>query len=179
MRIDCVSGDIRTTKADMVVVSLFEGAKRPGGAAAAVDAAIGGPIAAAVRAGDFDGKLGETLSLRPSRGLSAPRVLVVGLGKKEKFTADHARQAMLPVLKAAKRMKLSTVASVVHGAGAGGVDPGTAARFCALGASLSAFDFDRYKEKREHRVARFLFVERDAKAFPSARDGVKNVARAG
>ncbi|MFA5806997.1 MAG: M17 family peptidase N-terminal domain-containing protein, partial [bacterium] len=77
MRIDCISADIRAVKADMVVVNLFEGAKRPGGAAAAVDAAIGGAIAAAVRDGDFAGKLGETLSLRPSRGLSSPRVLVV------------------------------------------------------------------------------------------------------
>jgi len=108
MRIDCVSADIRAVKADMVVVNLFEGAKRPGGAAARVDAAIGGAIAAAVRDGDFAGKLGETLSLRPSKGLSSPRVLVVGLGKKEKFTADQARQAVLPVLKAAKRMKLAT-----------------------------------------------------------------------
>ncbi|HLN91297.1 MAG TPA: M17 family peptidase N-terminal domain-containing protein, partial [Patescibacteria group bacterium] len=90
MRIDCVSADIRSVKADMVVVNLFEGTKRPGGAAAHVDAAIGGAIAAAVRDGDFAGKLGETLSLRPSNGLSSPRVLVVGLGKKEKFTADHA-----------------------------------------------------------------------------------------
>ena len=30
MRIDCISGDIRAVKADMVVVNLFEGAKRPG-----------------------------------------------------------------------------------------------------------------------------------------------------
>ncbi len=179
MRIECVSGDICRIKSDMVVVNLFEGVKRPGGAAAAVDAAIGGAIAAAVRDGDFDGKLGETLSLRPARGLSSPRVLVVGLGKKEKFTADHARQAMLPVLKAAKRMKLSTVASIVHGSGAGGIDPGTAARFCAMGASLSAFDFDRYKEKKEHRVARLLFVERDAKSLPVVRAGVSRGARLG
>src|SRR5512143_3191777 len=134
MRIDCLSADLRAVKADMVVVNLFEGAKRPGGATAAVDAAIGGSISAAVRDGDFAGKLGETLSLRPSRGLSSPRVLVVGLGKKEKFTADHARQVFLPVLKEAKRLKLSTVASIVHGAGAGGVEAGAAARFCALGA---------------------------------------------
>src|SRR3970040_3027566 len=143
MRIDCVSGDIR-----------------------AVKAASGGASAAVVRGADFGGKLGEPLSLRPSRGLSSPRVLVVGLGKKEKFTSDHARQAILPVLKEAKRLKLSTVASVVHGAGAGGIDPGVAARFCALGAALSAFEFDRYKGEKAHRVARFHFVERDAKAFP-------------
>ncbi len=179
MRIESLSADIRAVKADMVVVNLFEGVKRPAGAAAAVDAAIGGAIASAVRAGDFEGKLGETLFLRPSRGLSSPRVLVVGLGKKKKFTGDHARQALLPVLKAAKRMKLSSVASVVHGAGAGGVDPGTAAGFCALGAALSAFEFDRYKAEKGHRVARFLFVERDPKAFPAVRAGVSRGARVG
>jgi len=178
MRIECVSGDIRKIRSDMAVVNLFEGEKRPGGATAAVDKAIGGAIGAAIRAGDFEGKIGETLFLRPG-GIASPRVLVVGLGKKEKFTADHARQAMLPVLKAAKRMKLSTVTSVVHGAGAGGIAPGTAARFCALGASLSAFGFDRYKEEKEHRVARFLFVENDAKTVPAVRDGVRRGERLG
>ena len=55
MRIECLSADIRAVKADMVVVSLFEGAKRPSGGAAAVDTAIGGGIAAALRDGDFAG----------------------------------------------------------------------------------------------------------------------------
>jgi leucyl aminopeptidase len=179
MRIACVPGDIRAVRADMVVVNLFEGEKRPGGSTAVVDAAIGGGIAAAVRAGDFQGKPGETLFFRPSRGIAAPRVLVVGLGKKEKFTADQARQAALPVVKLAKKLKLSSVASVVHGAGAGGIDPGTAAQFCALGASLSAFEFDRYKAEKGHRVSRFLFVEREAKALRAVRAGVSRGARLG
>src|SRR5512139_1278499 len=179
MRIACIEGDIRSVRADMVVVNLFEGEKRPGGATAAVEAAIGGGIAAAVRDGDFQGKAGETLFLRPARGIASPRVLVVGLGKREKFTADHARQAALPVVKLARKLKLSSVASVVHGAGAGGVDPGTAARFCALGASLSSFEFDRYKSEKGHRVSRFLFVEREGKVFPAVRAGVSRGARLG
>jgi len=179
MRIECVSGDIRTVDADMIVVNLFEGADRPGGAAGAVDAAVGGAVAAALRGKDFDGKLGESYFLRPARGVSAPRVLVVGLGKKEKFTPDVARQAALAVLKAAKRMKLSTVASIVHGAGIGGISPETAARFSALGAALSAFEYDRFKEEKGHRLSRFVFVERDAKALPAVRAGVSYGAKLG
>jgi leucyl aminopeptidase len=179
MRIECVSGDIRTVDADMIVVNLFEGADRPGGAAGAVDAAVGGAVAAAIRGKDFDGKLGESYFLRPARGVSAPRVLVVGLGKKEKFTPDVARQAALAVLKAAKRMKLSTVASIVHGAGIGGISPETAARFSALGAALSSFEYDRFKEEKGHRLSRFVFVERDAKALPAVRAGVSYGAKLG
>jgi leucyl aminopeptidase len=179
MRVDCVSGDIRSVKADMIVVNLFEGAGRPSGATAAVDSAIGGTIAAAIRDGDFKGKIGETLFLRPARGVTASRVLVVGLGKKEKFAADVARQAVLPAVATAKKLKLGTVASVVHGAGTGSVTPRTAARFASLGAVLSAFDYDRYKGEKEHRVSRFLYVEKDAKILPEVRAGVAYGARLG
>ncbi len=179
MRIECVSGDIRTVKADMIVVNLFEGTARTDGATGAVDSAIGGAITAAIRGKDFDGKLGETYFLRPARGVASPRVLVVGLGKRDKFTPDVARQVALPALKAAKNMKLRTVASIVHGAGLGGLAPETAARFSALGVALSSFEFDRYKGEKTHRVERFLFVERDRKAFSRVRAGVFRGVRLG
>ena len=35
MRIEGISGEIRTVKADMIVVNLFEGAAKPGGATGA------------------------------------------------------------------------------------------------------------------------------------------------
>jgi leucyl aminopeptidase len=88
MRIGCLSADIRKVKADMVVTTLFEGEKRPGGVSASLDAAVGGAVSAAVAAGDFTGKAGETFFLRPAKGVSSPRVLVVGLGKRDRFTPD-------------------------------------------------------------------------------------------
>src|SRR3989304_6151157 len=47
------------------------------------------------------------------------------------------------------------------------------------GAALSAFEFDRYKAEKGPWVARFLFVERDPKAFPAVRAGVSRGARVG
>jgi leucyl aminopeptidase len=171
MKIELVTGDIVRHKADMIAVNLFEGASRPEGATAAVDAAVGGAITAAVRDGDFRGKWGETLLLRPGRGTASPRVLVVGLGPKEKFTLDLVRQAVLPVVKAARKLRLGTVASVLHGAGAGGLDPGEAARFASLGAVLSSYSFDRYKAEKEPAPGRFRIVELDRRAAAAAAGG--------
>lgn len=171
MKTELVVGDIRKHRADMLVVNLFEGVKRPGGATGAVDKAIGGGISAAIRDGDFRGKWGETLFLRPGKGVAAPRVLVVGLGKKEKFTPDHVRQSTLPVMQMAKKKKLSTVASVLHGAGAGGLDPEDAARFLGLGAVLSGYEYDRYKSEKAGRVSRFQVVEENRHVAAKAKRG--------
>ncbi|OGP33776.1 MAG: hypothetical protein A2X88_04905 [Deltaproteobacteria bacterium GWC2_65_14] len=179
MKMELAVGDILRTRADMLVVNLFEGTKTPGGATGAVDRAIGGAISAAVRDGDFSGKWGETLSLRPGKGIASPRVLVVGLGKKEAFTPDHVRQAALPVMRVAKKLKVRSVASVLHGAGAGGLDPEEAARFAALGAVLSGFEFDRYKSEKGSRVDLFRWVERDETAARPIRKGIAHGMRLG
>ncbi len=179
MRIELAVGDIVRTRADMVVVNLFEGVKTPAGATGAVDKAIGGAISAAVRDGDFRGKWGETLLLRPARGIAAPRVLVVGLGPREKLTPDRVRQAALPAVRTAKKLKLSSVATVLHGAGAGGLDPGETARFAALGAALADYDYDRYKSEKESHLARYTVVERQGGAAARIREGLGRGARVG
>ncbi len=179
MKTELVVGDIRRHRADMLVVNLFEGITTPGGATGAVDKAIGGGISAAIRDGDFKGKWGETLFLRPERGVASSRILVVGLGKKEKFTADHIRQLALPVIRMAMKKKISSVASVLHGAGAGGVEPEKAARFLALGAVLSGYEYDRYKSEKEGRVSLFQVVEREKAAAPKVERGLVHGSKLG
>ncbi len=179
MRIELAIGDIVRTRADMAVVNLFEGVKTPGGATGAVDKAIGGAIAAAIRDGDFRGKWGETLLLRPAGGIAARRVLVVGLGPREKLTPERVRQAALPAVRTATKLKLSSVATVLHGAGAGGLDPGEAARFAALGAALANYGYDRYKSEKGTRLARYAVVERPGGAAARIREGLAAGARLG
>src|SRR6478752_1070194 len=74
---------------DCVVVGAFaDGSLSP--AAQAIDAASGGRIAALITRGDASGKTGRTALLHDLSGVAAPRVLVIGLGERDKFgTAQY------------------------------------------------------------------------------------------
>jgi leucyl aminopeptidase len=82
-------------------------------------------------------------------------------------------------MRIAKKLKLKTVASVLHGAGAGGLDPGTAARFAALGAALSGYEYDRYKSEKASRVERFQWIERNRSLAGAVKAGLAEGARLG
>ena len=92
MDVRVVQGAIQEAEADAIVVNLFEGAE-PGGATGAVDAALEGAIGELVDGGDFGGKAGEVAVLYPRAALPARRVILVGLGAQDDFSADQVRRA--------------------------------------------------------------------------------------
>ncbi|HET7930870.1 MAG TPA: M17 family peptidase N-terminal domain-containing protein, partial [Rhodanobacteraceae bacterium] len=72
-----------TADTPCVVAGVFDGA--PAVAAAALDHASGGALTRLRESGDFSGKPGATLILHGVTGVKSPRVLLVGLGRKEDF----------------------------------------------------------------------------------------------
>ena len=65
---------------DCIVVGAF-GDKTLSPAGRALDAASGGKLNALVQRGDVGGKTGKTTLLHDLPGITAPRVLVIGLGE--------------------------------------------------------------------------------------------------
>lgn len=128
-----------------LVVALFEGDKRPAGAAAAVDAALGGQITQLIAAGELTGRPNQVVVLHTAGRLPAERVIVVGLGKRPEFGADAVRQAAAAAARAARRHNVAAVAAAALGAGEGGLDAAAAAGATAEGALLGLYTFDRYR----------------------------------
>src|SRR3970040_660809 len=69
---------------DCVVIAAFVD-KALAAAGRALDDASGGRISALLERGDASGKTGKTTMLHDAPGVTAPRVLVVGLGETAKF----------------------------------------------------------------------------------------------
>ena len=140
-------GSITEQAADLIVVNLFQGITQPGGATGAVDAALGGAIREVIGAGDFSGKAGETALIYTRGALPAARVLVVGLGDQARFNAASTRSAAATAARKARDLSVRTLATVVHGAGAGGLDPQTAAQALVEGTRLGLYRFAGHKSQ--------------------------------
>lgn len=145
MQIDVVVGAIQTQAAQAVVVNLFEGVTVPGGATGAIDAALGGQIQALIAGGDFRGKPNEVAVLYPNGALPARRVILVGLGKREKFTLDTIRQASATAAKKARDLGVTHLHTIVHGAGVGEMAPEQAAAAVVEGTLLGLYRFHELK----------------------------------
>jgi leucyl aminopeptidase len=162
MNINVIQGDITEQSAAALVVNHFQGLQSPGGASRALDNKLGGALRALIASGDFKGKLGETAVLYPHGEILATRVIVVGLGRSDQFSLDRARQAAGAAAAKAVALGCRSMASVVHGAGAGGLEAKAAARACAEGSELGAYQFTEYKSKSVGNVlATITLVELD------------------
>jgi leucyl aminopeptidase len=137
-------GSIADEIADLIVVNLFEAAAAPAGATGAVDAALRGAIRGALEAGDFTGRTGETLLLYSGGSLPSARVLVVGLGQQADFNARAARAAAASAARKARELGVKRMASIVHGAGAGGLAPLEAGQALVEGTLLGLYRYAGY-----------------------------------
>lgn len=154
----------------------------------AVDKALSGALGAAVAAGDFRGKRGQTHLAYGSGGGKARRVLLVGLGAAEEADAEAVRQLAGEAVRTADRLGCARVA--VLAPQLRGLAPAEVAQALAEGAVLGHYRYDRHQTLESDAPPKrakscTLVFDQDkalAKARQSARRGAiiaesQNVAR--
>lgn len=94
MDIQVVAAPWTEAEGDWLIVGVAEGSDLTG-PLASLDAALRGQLTRLKESGDLSGKSGETLPLRAPAGIKAKRLLLVGLGKGEKFTPASLDRALL------------------------------------------------------------------------------------
>ena len=178
MEIRVESNSITDVEAGAIVVNLFEGVTHPGGATGAVDRALGGAIATLIADGEIKGKLSETTVIHTLGKMPAARVVVAGLGKAQDFDTDRARRVSATVCSRIRKTSVKDMATIVHGAEIGGLDPHSAAQAMAEGALLGLYRFDKYKSDAEDKndIETMRVVEFDAAKIPDIRAGLETGA---
>ncbi len=179
MKIEILQKDILDQPCDLLVVNLFQGVTKPGGATGAVDKALDGAISQLIEQDHFEGKLGQVMIFPTFGKAKAKRIAVIGLGDKKNFDTDAVRKVGGHIVKLAMQAKAETVTTILHGAGIGKLEIKAAAQALAEGLALSAYRFHAYhgalkkKDKPPHEVKKVLVCETDIKTIKQAQDGLK------
>ncbi len=175
MEIKVIVGDITGIEADAIVVNLFEGVGRPGGATGAVDKALDGAITKLIAQGEIKGKLNEISIIHSLGKLSARVVAVAGLGKQSEFTLDRIRNIVAEFCRSLRKLNCRQIATIVHGGGVGGIEPEIASQVITEGSLLGLYRFRKHitKEPENQDIGKILIVERDAAKLPALEQGCK------
>jgi leucyl aminopeptidase len=163
MEIKVVIDDITQVKTDAIMFNLFEGVGHSGGATGAVDKALDGAITRLIEQGEIKGKLCEVSIIHTLGKIPARIVAVVGLGKQADFTVDKIRKVVAHACRSLRGLNCQCVATILHGAGAGGIEPNIAAQAIAEGSILGLYNFRKHitKEPDYRDIEEIIVVERD------------------
>lgn len=170
---------------DALIVNLFENTKTFSGGTDEVDTALNGLIKKIIKEEDFKGKLGTTLTIRTNNEIKAKKVIVVGLGEKNKFDLTGVRKVAASAIRCAKKEKAKTVCTILHGAATGKTDTKDAAQAICEVSHLALYEFDKYKSKdkneKVNKVQTLIIVEIDKAKIKDIDTGIKRgniIARA-
>ncbi|HTT85482.1 MAG TPA: leucyl aminopeptidase [Rhizomicrobium sp.] len=127
-------------------LGMFEGGKLSGRALEA-DRLSSGAIKRAMTVSRFSGKPGQILEILVPAALKASRLLLVGLGKPEKFDGPAAERAAAGVVGKVFTNGETTLTFALDAPNGAAAGEGVLALHVAMGARLRCYTFNRYRTK--------------------------------
>ncbi len=151
MKFETTNTTAEKVKTDLLVMPLFSDEKNLPAEAKKIDAASGGAIKKISSGKDFTAETGATFAIVEPKGLVAKRLLLVGLGKREKFDADALRSAASAAAGVAKKLGLREITFV--GLKLKGITPELFGKALAEGVVVGTYAYDKHKTDKKKSVA--------------------------
>jgi leucyl aminopeptidase len=166
------SGNPEKQRTGCIVVGVFE-SRKLSPSAAQLDKATKGHLSAVLRSGDMEGKTGSTLLLHAVPGVTAERILLVGLGKEAEFREKEFRSALATALRALQATGSADAAITLAALAVKKRDVAWRVRQTIIAAAESLYRFDQLKSKKDEakrslRKLTLLVEEQDTTAAEQA-----------
>ncbi|MBI2931480.1 MAG: leucyl aminopeptidase [Planctomycetes bacterium] len=159
---------------ETLVLFAFEGEDRPTGAWESFDASLQRKFASAAKNEDFTGKEKSTLTFYPADVKPAKRIVVAGLGKRDKFGGERLRRA---AALAAQRCRSASVANALVILPDATGDARAYAQAVVEGVVLGLYEFKKYKsgpkDKPNGKLEQVRFLAGSAKSARAYAEGTR------
>jgi leucyl aminopeptidase len=180
MEVQVKKGDFSTVEAAALVVFHFEQDDRLLEVTGSINEAAGTIISQVIQAGDFRGEHLEHLLLYSQGTMATKRILLMGLGKREEFTAHVLRQATAQALQSLREKhqpRAVVVLPLDSDFPLGLVDTTEA---CVLGGLLGLYQFTELRTRDLDKIKDFnsltILCQKDVKKLIAAVDRAKAMA---
>ena len=161
---------------EVLVLLCCEGASDLAQETAAINAQLGGQLAALIQRGEFEGKLGEGLIVHTQGKAKAKRLLLAGLGKAKDLRLDAFRQALGSAVKRVRQAKVSSFGVVLPGALLEEIPVQDVAQALTEGAILGNYQFTAYRSPNGTKpvdVERLTIYTSQASLLPEITEGIR------
>lgn len=172
MEIKVLNAELKEQACDLLVVGIYEKTQVLNGITASVDEALCELISKFVINKDkFQGKFKDSYLLQTYEKIPADKVLVVGLGDKEKLTPNKLRELSASIVKKAMLIKAKKICIDL---GKLEFDASVSGEVVSEGALIAEYSFDKYKTKKDEdntKISEFILVEKDLDKFSKLKTG--------
>jgi leucyl aminopeptidase len=182
MRVKVKRGRIGQIKDQAIILSHFEDQKKLNGSVKAIDDRFSGMISQLLKNKDFVGRLNQTAIIYPQGKLPTPRIILLGLGKREEFdlpgqagiSLDKLRQAFGTACRRAKELRIKSLSAMMVPKDLKGIDIDKVSQAMVEGILLSNYQMDQYKTiKEEQSLESFTIIEENAERIEAIEKGAK------
>jgi leucyl aminopeptidase len=141
---------------DALVIGMFEGEAHTEGVLADLDKRIGGVLASLVENGEFAGKASESAYVHNTGEMKARRLLLLGAGKREEFSANTVRKMAGSAARSLRSKKARTFAILRRS----DLALSDSAQAATEGALWALFDADKYhtSDKTENHLETMILA---------------------
>ena len=135
---------------DMLAIGLFKNTKRLPRQFRLLDKAVEGGISNLLKLNDFPGETNETLMLYLSGNVNFRRMLLVGLGDKNKFDHNILRQVSGTAVRQAQKLKVARLGMALHSLSRDVNNRQRLGQVITEGIIVGRYDFQEYVGEREN-----------------------------
>jgi len=168
-------GDVVKVKTDLLAVGVFSDSKQANRQCIDIDKKLGGAIERVRKLGDFKGEEKTSALLYGNDKIGAMRIILIGLGKKNKANADTLRKAAELAAKQAVDLKAKSVALALHYGVGSKIDNELIGRALTEGAYIGSYRYDELKHDGKEGRGKKLsvnIIDTEARAVRAIAKGV-------
>ncbi|MEJ2650142.1 MAG: leucyl aminopeptidase [Sedimentisphaerales bacterium] len=151
--------DLSKCRTDILAVGLFSDVPKLDSVNSMLNDKLGGAIERLLKTGDFKAKERANAIIYGNEKIGAKRVMLVGLGEKQKATLDTIRKATASAAKKAVDMKAKTLSFALHNALDKRFDLSSVGQVYAEGTYYGSYRYDEFITESEDGRLNLLQVE--------------------